>query len=225
MLAVTVTGCAVESPTTVTQQAIAEAPNDVLARFRMSGAGAAFVGSTQGPPWASQYVVIDRYVTDAVPPPAYVSFGGGWQDPTSLTLGPWGYYYAAGYADYAYGELARGAAQLSSEQAQLRATVPANSDTFYSERCYYDHRIGSRECVSLEGETIDVSWQATGETDVVNGQQELEMGEITLVISGRSTFSLAHATGSLVGTPLTNEVFTYLSSDRGNGVWIDTTTN
>ena len=87
---------------------------------------------------------------------------------------------------------------MSSEQARLSATIPANSDT------------------------IDIRWQATGETEAVNGRQEIDIGEVTLIISGRTTFSLAHATGSLVGAPLTNELFTYVTSNRGNGAWIET---
>ncbi|HEY5933968.1 MAG TPA: hypothetical protein VIU61_05020 [Kofleriaceae bacterium] len=222
LVAVMCTGCAVDPSTRVTQQASGQTPDEVLTRFRMTGAGAAFVGSTEEAPWSIQYVSLDRYIADAVLPPVNVQFGGLWQDPTSLHLGPYGYYYAAGYSDYAYGELPPGSAQVSSEQAQLSATIPANSDTFYSERCYSDDRIGYRECVALEGETIDIRWQTTGETEAVNGRQEIDMGEITLIISGRTTFTLAHATGTLVGAPLTNEMFTYVTSNRGHGAWIET---
>jgi hypothetical protein len=43
----------------------------------------------------------------------------------------------------------------------------------------------------------------------------------TLVITGRATFSLANATGTRVGQPLQNELFTYRTSDRGAATWVE----
>ncbi len=210
-----VTGCALEGAESTSSSA-----QSVTSPWAVSGAGGGFVGSTQGAPWASQYLSISRFV-DGGSVIADISFGGGWQDPSSLTLGPWGYYYAAGYADYAYGEIPIADLQVSTTHARLRATVPANSDTFYSERCFYDHRSGISDCRSHEGATIDVTWEATGEQDVEAGPREFDLGTSTLVLTGRTTFSLANATGTLVGQPLMNELFTYLTSDHGAAMWVE----
>jgi hypothetical protein len=212
-----------DDPVASTTQAVSS--GDVLARFRMTGAGAAVVTSTQSAPWDIHYLSIDRYVTDETPAPTYVSFGGGKQDPDSLTLGPYGYYYAAGYSDYASGELPPGSAHVTTNGARLQATVPANSDTFYSERCYYDARISYRACSSLEGYPLDLTWTSTGEVEVETGINELDMGSITLRRAGRYAFTLAHTTGTLVDAPIHNEIDSYITSDAGNGVWIELSPN
>jgi hypothetical protein len=213
-----VAGCAVDGT-----ESTSSAEQAATSPWAVSGAGGGFVGTTQGAPWASQWLSISRFV-DGRSVIASIGFGGGWQDPSSLTLGPWGYYYAAGYVDHAYGEIPIGDLQVSTERARLRTTVPANSDAFYSERCFYDHRTGSRDCRSHEGATIDVTWNATGEQDVEVGPREFDLGANTLVVTGRTTFSLANATGTLVGQPLQNEVFTYLTSDHGAAMWVEPTT-
>ena len=210
-------GCGVDQVSTAEQPLSAD---HAIARFRMTGEAAWFTGTTDGPPWTIQTLAVDRYVTDTVPPAPYVQYDSVYQDPESLFLGPYGYYYAKSSGDFIQGSLPPGAVQASGNNAQLHATLPANSDTFFSQHCEGDDRIGYHACKSLEGQTIDVEWQSTGEMDVVNGIWELDFGSITFRIMGRSTMAVAHATGTVAGEPLRNEAYSAVMADRGAGVWL-----
>jgi len=211
-------GCGVDQVSTAEQPISA---NGAIARFRMTGEAAWFTGTTAGPPWTIQTLAVDRYVTDTVPPAPYVQYDSVYQDPDSLFLGPYGYYYAKGSEDFIQGSLSPGAVQASGSNARLHATLPANSDTFFSQHCDWDFRINYRECRSIEGQTVDVQWQSTGEVDVVNGIWELDMGSILFRIAGRSSMAVAHATGTVAGQPLQNEVYSAIMADRGAGVWLE----
>ncbi len=192
----------------------------LVQRFVMTDGGASVL-LIESPtfPYEAHYFNFFRSVVDGMS----VAFGGGWQDPASLTPGPYGDYYAAGYFDYAYGVIPQSEAMAQAPTARVRMTVPVNSDTFFSERCYYDFRVGtSYSCTALDGQTIAIDWTADGPLQTTTGRTEIPMGDdLVFVIEGRSTFANALATGNLLDKTVDASAQSYITTDRGAGAYIE----
>jgi len=209
-------GCAVDEQTLSTAQEVGQ--GRLVDHFTLTGAGTSLLTSTEpGVPYVGHYLTTDEYIYDENL--LFVQFGGLEQDPTSYVCGPEACYWAAGFWDYAYGVVPKNDSAVTATRGWIRTTVPANSDTFYSERCFYD-RDGMRSCTSLEGMPIEIDWQAYGELEVSAGLQEFQFGDFVVRQTGRYTFTPSYANGILLDRQMTS-VDGYITADRGNGVILE----
>jgi hypothetical protein len=146
-------------------------------------------------------------------------------DLTSWTCDAFGCYYAAFTNSYGYLELPPNAAQMNFNGVRLHGTLPPDSGSSFSQRCYVDLRTDAAtwECISLAGFPIDVTWEPTGETDVINGLRVFEIGSVTVRIAGHSSFALASASGSILDQPVYDEEFSYIAADGGSTLRVEIT--
>jgi hypothetical protein len=207
-----IAGCGVdEADVSSTAQAVGRD----FTHLRNTGLTAFFVASSED---GFQSVQLTRDNVALVPPPTIMSFAAIRYDLSSWVCRDYGCFYGVFTNSVGNIELQPNDAQMTINGVRLHATIPPNNGGTYSERCVVDLRVEpqSLDCSSLEGYSIDVAWEPTGESEVINGLQVYEHPTVTYRIAGQEVVELAYVSGMFLGEPLYSVSDAIIFSSHGS---------